>query len=73
MRFWSIVFDTEIFCFHGNSYLGSGRYKARWLTGGTVALLLGSVVLSLPHFTTGHYEWGRSEAKTCDVSGIKFI
>ena len=56
-------------CFYDNSYLGSGRYKARWLTLGCVSLLLGSIVMVLPHFTTGLYSWGQSEAATCDRAG----
>ncbi|XP_052806590.1 solute carrier organic anion transporter family member 4C1-like [Mya arenaria] len=49
------------------SYFGSGRYKPRLLTMGTVFLLLGSVVLAIPHFTTGRYEWGESDTSICQT------
>ena len=47
-------------------HLGSGKYKARWVTIGAVVMGLGSFTMALPHFTTGLYEWGQEFAgDTC--------
>lgn len=51
------------------SYLGSGRYKARWLTISAIFMILGSVIMAIPHFTTDLYEWGEHAKSTCDTSG----
>ncbi|XP_045209332.2 solute carrier organic anion transporter family member 4A1-like isoform X2 [Mercenaria mercenaria] len=50
------------------SYLGSGRYKPRWLTASAVFMVVGSVTMAIPHFTTGLYEWGGNAESTCDRS-----
>ena len=49
------------------SFLGSGRYKARWQVVGAVCLGLGSFTMALPHFTTGLYDWGQGgDMRTCN-------
>lgn len=48
------------------SFIGSGQYKARWLTAAVIVMGLGSLTMALPHFTTGLYEWGDDVSlKTC--------
>ena len=51
------------------SFIGSGRYKARWLAGGAFVMGIGSLVMAIPHFTTGPYEWGEDRIKTCNING----
>ncbi|KAL4228990.1 Solute carrier organic anion transporter [Mactra antiquata] len=63
------------------SYLGSGRHKPRWLTMSSVCMVLGSVVMASPHFTTDLYESrethqtgcnvGNSSSVTCKSSGLQ--
>ncbi|PKU31390.1 solute carrier organic anion transporter family member 4a1 [Limosa lapponica baueri] len=38
------------------SYFGGNGHKPRWLGWGVLVMGLGSLVFSLPHFTTGRYE-----------------
>ncbi|KAK7091396.1 hypothetical protein V1264_009081 [Littorina saxatilis] len=40
------------------SYFGSGRYKARMVGVAVIISSLGSVLMALPHFTTGPYRLG---------------
>lgn len=50
------------------SFIASGRYKARWLSGAAFAMGLGSLTMALPHFTTGLYIWGQDvSSKTCHL------
>lgn len=50
------------------SYLGSGRHKSRWLAVSAIFMVLGSITMTLPHFTTGIYKWGEDKISTCDNS-----
>ncbi|XP_071112274.1 solute carrier organic anion transporter family member 4C1-like [Haliotis cracherodii] len=51
------------------SYYGSGRNKARWVAGAGVIMAMGSLVMSLPHFTTGAYELGELDQSFCEHNG----
>ncbi|XP_007882858.1 solute carrier organic anion transporter family member 4A1 [Callorhinchus milii] len=43
------------------SYFGGYGHKPRWLGWGVLIMALGSVMFTLPHFTSGHYEVNLSE------------
>ena len=55
------------------SYLGSGRYKPRWLTASAVLLAVASLLMALPHFTTEQYQWGKAYVSTCVLSGMYIL
>ncbi|KAH3709196.1 hypothetical protein DPMN_068658 [Dreissena polymorpha] len=46
------------------SFVGSGRYKARWLSGAAFVMGLGSLTMAIPHFTTGLYDYGQGVVGT---------
>nr|CAB3266358.1 solute carrier organic anion transporter family member 4A1-like [Phallusia mammillata] len=54
------------------SYLGGKGHKPRWIGWGLVLTSVGSLVLALPHFLTGPYEYklsrGPSQSATADFS-----
>ncbi|XP_069740213.1 solute carrier organic anion transporter family member 4A1 [Narcine bancroftii] len=43
------------------SYFGGSGHKPRWLGWGVLIMGLGSIVFSLPHFISGHYEVDSTE------------
>lgn len=43
------------------SYLGERGHKPRWLAFSAFMLGLGSLIFSLPHFSSGKYEYGGSK------------
>lgn len=50
------------------SFVASGHFKGRWMTGATVVMGLGSLTMALPHFTTDLYDFGQNVASdTCDL------
>ena len=51
------------------SYLGSGRNKPKWLTMASVVMAVASLMMVLPHFTSGKYEWGEKRISTCNIDG----
>ena len=51
------------------SYLGSGQHKPRWLTMASVVMAIASLLIVLPHFTSGKYEWGEKRISTCNLDG----
>ena len=55
------------------SFVGSGRFKARWIACGAVIMGIGSLVMAVPHFTTGLYEWGEDRVKTCSINGKLYL
>ncbi|XP_055958060.1 solute carrier organic anion transporter family member 4C1 [Patella vulgata] len=53
----------------GISYFGSGKNKAKWLAVAGLFMVLGSFVMSIPHFSTGFYEAGEKVIKLCLQDG----
>ncbi|KAG8456340.1 hypothetical protein GDO86_002213 [Hymenochirus boettgeri] len=51
------------------SFYGQRGHKPRWLAFSALMIGLGSIVFSLPHFTTGLYEYGNKFNDFCETSG----
>ncbi|XP_021236347.1 solute carrier organic anion transporter family member 4C1 isoform X1 [Numida meleagris] len=51
------------------SFFGERGHKPRWLAFSAFMLGLGSLVFSLPHFSTGKYHYGGKLEDTCQISG----
>ncbi|NXP50964.1 SO4C1 protein, partial [Heliornis fulica] len=51
------------------SYFGGRGHKPRWLAFSAFMLGLGSLVFSLPHFSSGKYHYGAKVEDTCQISG----
>ena len=51
------------------SFFASGKNKARWIASAGLVMASGSVVMSLPHFTTGLYELGEETKTLCSANG----
>ncbi|XP_041360516.1 solute carrier organic anion transporter family member 4C1-like [Gigantopelta aegis] len=47
------------------SFFASGKNKAKWIASAGVIMASGSVVMSLPHFTTGLYDLGEKTDNLC--------
>ncbi|NXY71031.1 SO4C1 protein, partial [Glareola pratincola] len=51
------------------SFFGERGHKPRWLAFSAFMLGLGSLTFSLPHFTSGKYQYGAKLEDTCQVPG----
>ncbi|XP_053330553.1 solute carrier organic anion transporter family member 4C1 [Spea bombifrons] len=51
------------------SFYGQRGHKPRWLAFSAFMIGLGSIVFSLPHFSTGVYQYGSKFNDVCEVSG----
>ncbi|XP_004949364.1 solute carrier organic anion transporter family member 4C1 isoform X2 [Gallus gallus] len=51
------------------SFFGERGHKPRWLAFSAFMLGLGSLVFSLPHFSSGKYHYGAKLEDTCQISG----
>ncbi|XP_048788245.1 solute carrier organic anion transporter family member 4C1 isoform X2 [Lagopus muta] len=51
------------------SFFGERGHKPRWLAFSAFMLGLGSLVFSLPHFSSGKYHHGAKLEDTCQISG----
>ncbi|OXB79354.1 UNVERIFIED_CONTAM: hypothetical protein H355_008159 [Colinus virginianus] len=51
------------------SFFGERGHKPRWLAFSAFMLGLGSLVFSLPHFSSGKYHYGAKFEDTCQISG----
>ncbi|XP_074388287.1 solute carrier organic anion transporter family member 4C1-like [Zonotrichia albicollis] len=54
------------------SYLGERGHKPRWLAFSAFMLGLGSLVFSLPHFSSGKYQYGSKIEDTCQTAETTF-
>ncbi|NWT71103.1 SO4C1 protein, partial [Prunella himalayana] len=54
------------------SYFGERGHKPRWLAFSAFMLGLGSLVFSLPHFSSGKYQYGGKIEDTCQTGGTTF-
>ncbi|CAN8220483.1 unnamed protein product [Coccothraustes coccothraustes] len=54
------------------SYFGERGHKPRWLAFSAFMLGLGSLVFSLPHFSSGKYQYGSKIEDTCQTAGTTF-
>ncbi|NXD85615.1 SO4C1 protein, partial [Halcyon senegalensis] len=52
------------------SFFGERGHKPRWLAFSAFMLGLGSLIFSLPHFSSGKYQYGAKLEDTCQISGI---
>ena len=48
------------------------RYKARWLSLGIAVTAVGCLLMGLPHFITGLYEWGQNDERICRKDGMVY-
>ncbi|NWU47057.1 SO4C1 protein, partial [Dromas ardeola] len=51
------------------SFFGERGHKPRWLAFSAFMLGLGSLIFSLPHFSSGKYQYGAKLEDTCQVPG----
>ncbi|XP_013048878.1 solute carrier organic anion transporter family member 4C1 isoform X1 [Anser cygnoides] len=51
------------------SFFGERGHKPRWLAFSAFMLGLGSLIFSLPHFSSGKYHFGAKREDTCQISG----
>ncbi|KAI6058311.1 Solute carrier organic anion transporter family member 4C1 [Aix galericulata] len=51
------------------SFFGERGHKPRWLAFSAFMLGLGSLIFSLPHFSSGKYQFGAKREDTCQMSG----
>ncbi|NXI94219.1 SO4C1 protein, partial [Psophia crepitans] len=51
------------------SFFGERGHKPRWLAFSAFMLGLGSLIFSLPHFSSGKYQYGPKLEDTCQISG----
>ncbi|XP_041332675.1 solute carrier organic anion transporter family member 4C1 [Pyrgilauda ruficollis] len=54
------------------SYFGERGHKPRWLAFSAFMLGLGSLVFSLPHFSSGKYQYGSKIEDTCQTAETTF-
>ncbi|NXK69864.1 SO4C1 protein, partial [Sylvietta virens] len=54
------------------SYFGERGHKPRWLAFSAFMLGLGSLVFSLPHFSSGKYQYGAKLEDTCQTTETTF-
>ncbi|NXV07630.1 SO4C1 protein, partial [Cettia cetti] len=54
------------------SYFGERGHKPRWLAFSAFMLGLGSLVFSLPHFSSGKYQYGTKIEDTCRAAETSF-
>ncbi|NXB78858.1 SO4C1 protein, partial [Donacobius atricapilla] len=54
------------------SYFGERGHKPRWLAFSAFMLGLGSLVFSLPHFSSGKYQYGSKFEDTCQTAETTF-
>ncbi|XP_059729430.1 solute carrier organic anion transporter family member 4C1 isoform X1 [Haemorhous mexicanus] len=54
------------------SYVGERGHKPRWLAFSAFMLGLGSLVFSLPHFSSGKYQYGSKIEDTCQTAETTF-
>ncbi|XP_053860343.1 solute carrier organic anion transporter family member 4C1 isoform X2 [Vidua macroura] len=54
------------------SYFGERGHKPRWLAFSAFMLGLGSLVFSLPHFSSGKYQYGGKIEDTCQTAATTF-
>nr|DBA23381.1 TPA: hypothetical protein GDO54_014297 [Pyxicephalus adspersus] len=55
------------------SFYGQRGHKPRWLAFSSLMIGLGAIVFSIPHFTTGRYQYGNRYNDFCEVSGNNTI
>ncbi|XP_044131909.1 solute carrier organic anion transporter family member 4C1 [Bufo gargarizans] len=51
------------------SFYGQRGHKPRWLAFSALMIGIGSIVFSIPHFTSGMYQFGNSYNDFCETSG----
>ncbi|XP_068781994.1 solute carrier organic anion transporter family member 4C1-like [Struthio camelus] len=51
------------------SFFGERGHKPRWLAFSAFMLGLGSLIFSLPHFSSGKYQYGSKLEDTCQIPG----
>ena len=56
---------ASVICLIPVSYFGGQGHKPRWLGMGILIMSLGSLVFTLPHFTTGPYQYEDQEVRMC--------
>ncbi|NWV82704.1 SO4C1 protein, partial [Dasyornis broadbenti] len=54
------------------SYFGERGHKPRWLAFSAFMLGLGSLIFSLPHFSSGKYQYGSKLEDTCQTAETTF-
>ncbi|NWT97156.1 SO4C1 protein, partial [Urocynchramus pylzowi] len=54
------------------SYFGERGHKPRWLAFSAFMLGLGSLVFSIPHFSSGQYQYGSKIEDTCQTAATAF-
>ncbi|NXE94254.1 SO4C1 protein, partial [Menura novaehollandiae] len=54
------------------SYFGERGHKPRWLAFSAFMLGLGSLIFSLPHFSSGKYQYGAKVEDTCQTAETTF-
>ncbi|XP_030093466.2 solute carrier organic anion transporter family member 4C1 isoform X2 [Serinus canaria] len=54
------------------SYIGERGHKPRWLAFSAFMLGLGSLIFSLPHFSSGKYQYGSKIEETCQTAETTF-
>ncbi|NXQ83759.1 SO4C1 protein, partial [Nyctibius grandis] len=54
------------------SFFGERGHKPRWLAFSAFMLGLGSLVFSLPHFSSGKYQYGAKLEDTCEIPGTSY-
>ncbi|NWW81902.1 SO4C1 protein, partial [Climacteris rufus] len=54
------------------SYFGERGHKPRWLAFSAFMLGLGSLIFSLPHFSSGKYQYGAKIEDTCQTAETNF-
>ncbi|NWR61007.1 SO4C1 protein, partial [Bucorvus abyssinicus] len=54
------------------SFFGERGHKPRWLAFSAFMLGLGSLIFSLPHFSSGKYQYGPDLEDTCQIPGTSF-
>uniref|UniRef100_A0A8V5GSL5 Solute carrier organic anion transporter family member n=2 Tax=Melopsittacus undulatus TaxID=13146 RepID=A0A8V5GSL5_MELUD len=55
------------------SFFGERGHKPRWLAFSAFMLGLGSLIFSLPHFSSGKYHFGTKLEDTCQIPGTRSV
>ncbi|KAM6289419.1 solute carrier organic anion transporter family member 4C1-like [Aegotheles albertisi] len=55
------------------SFFGERGHKPRWLAFSAFMLGLGSLIFSLPHFSSGKYHYGAKLGDTCQIPGASSV
>ncbi|NXK10929.1 SO4C1 protein, partial [Herpetotheres cachinnans] len=55
------------------SFFGERGHKPRWLAFSAFMLGLGSLIFSLPHFSSGKYHYGTKLEDTCQIPGTSSV